>query len=137
MNCPDDVRVFKHGLKSYETSRCTSRSSANCRYEPSGAPFDARARVQDDAHVFCTREQVTEECVKFTRHILDIYQDFGFEDVRTVLRPPERVGETRYGMSRKPRSWRPRSIGQGRASILARGLLRTQAGVRPSRRNRA
>ena len=99
MNCPGGVQVFKHGLKSYrDLPMYLAEFGKVHRYEPSGALHGlmrVRAFTQDDAHVFCTREQVTEECVKVTHLILDIYRDFGFEDVRIKFsdRPEKRVGE--------------------------------------------
>jgi len=99
MNCPGGVQVFKHGLKSYrDLPMYLAEFGKVHRYEPSGALHGlmrVRAFTQDDAHVFCTREQVTEECVKVTHLILDIYKDFGFEDVRIKFsdRPEKRVGE--------------------------------------------
>ena len=98
MNCPGHVQIFKHGLRSYrELPVRLSEFGKVHRYEPSGALHGlmrVRAFTQDDAHIFITEEQITEECVAVTKLILDIYRDFGFEDVRIKFsdRPEKRVG---------------------------------------------
>jgi threonyl-tRNA synthetase len=98
MNCPGHIQVFKQGLRSYrELPLRLAEFGAVHRYEPSGALHGlmrVRAFTQDDAHVFCTPEQITEESVKITKLILRIYRDFGFEDVRIKFsdRPAKRVG---------------------------------------------
>ncbi|WP_422363485.1 threonine--tRNA ligase [Pyruvatibacter mobilis] len=98
MNCPGHVQVFKHGLKSYrELPLKFAEFGKVHRYEPSGAlhgMMRVRHFTQDDAHIFCTEDQITEECVTVTNLILSIYRDFGFEDVRLKFsdRPEKRVG---------------------------------------------
>jgi threonyl-tRNA synthetase len=98
MNCPGHVQIFKHGLRSYrELPIRLAEFGKVHRYEPSGALHGlmrVRAFTQDDAHVFITEEQITAECVAITRLILDIYRDFGFDDLRIKFadRPPKRVG---------------------------------------------
>ncbi|HJS88776.1 MAG TPA: threonine--tRNA ligase [Steroidobacteraceae bacterium] len=98
MNCPGHVQIFKHGLKSYrELPVRLAEFGKVHRYEPSGALHGlmrVRAFTQDDGHVFVTEDQITEESVAITKLILDIYRDFGFEDVRIKFadRPPKRVG---------------------------------------------
>jgi threonyl-tRNA synthetase len=98
MNCPGHVQIFKHGLRSYrELPVRLAEFGKVHRYEPSGALHGlmrVRAFTQDDGHVFCTEEQISSECVAITRLILDIYRDFGFEDVAIKFadRPPRRVG---------------------------------------------
>jgi len=98
MNCPGHVQVFKHGLRSYrELPLRIAEFGKVHRYEPSGALHGlmrVRAFTQDDAHVFCTPDQLTEEAVKITNLILSIYRDFGFDDVRIKFsdRPVKRVG---------------------------------------------
>ena len=98
MNCPGHVQIFKHGLRSYrELPVRLAEFGKVHRYEPSGALHGlmrVRAFTQDDAHVFITEEQITGECVAITKLILDIYRDFGFEDVRIKFsdRPEKRVG---------------------------------------------
>ena len=98
MNCPGHVQIFKHGLRSYrELPVRLAEFGKVHRYEPSGALHGlmrVRAFTQDDGHVFCTEEQISAECVAITRLILDIYRDFGFEDVAIKFadRPPRRVG---------------------------------------------
>jgi threonyl-tRNA synthetase len=98
MNCPGHVQIFKHGLRSYrELPVRLAEFGKVHRYEPSGALHGlmrVRAFTQDDGHVFVTEDQITAESVAITRLILDIYRDFGFEDVRIKFadRPPKRVG---------------------------------------------
>jgi threonyl-tRNA synthetase len=98
MNCPGHVQVFKQGLRSYrELPLRFCEFGKVHRYEPSGALHGlmrVRAFTQDDAHVFCLPDQITEESVKITELILSIYRDFGFDDVRIKFsdRPPKRVG---------------------------------------------
>jgi len=98
MNCPGHVQIFKHGLRSYrELPVRLAEFGKVHRYEPSGALHGlmrVRAFTQDDGHCFITEEQITDECVAITRLILDIYRDFGFEEVAIKFadRPPRRVG---------------------------------------------
>jgi threonyl-tRNA synthetase len=98
MNCPGHVQIFKHGLRSYrELPVRLAEFGKVHRYEPSGALHGlmrVRAFTQDDGHCFITEEQITAESVAITKLILDIYRDFGFEDVRIKYadRPPQRVG---------------------------------------------
>jgi threonyl-tRNA synthetase len=98
MNCPGHVQVFKQGLRSYrELPLRLAEFGKVHRYEPSGALHGlmrVRAFTQDDAHIFCTTEQITAESVAVTQLILSIYRDFGFDDVRIKFsdRPAKRVG---------------------------------------------
>jgi threonyl-tRNA synthetase len=99
MNCPGHVQVFNQGLKSYrDLPLKISEFGKVHRYEPSGALHGllrVRAFTQDDAHIFCTEEQITEECITVTNLILDIYKNLGFEDVilKYADRPEIRVGD--------------------------------------------
>src|SRR6476659_3675874 len=83
MNCPGHVQIFKHGLRSYrELPYRVAEFGMVHRYEPSGALHGlmrVRGFTQDDAHVFCTQEQMADECLKMNELILSIYRDFGFE----------------------------------------------------------
>ncbi|CCJ06507.1 threonine--tRNA ligase [Methylocystis sp. SC2] len=98
MNCPGHIQIFKHGLKSYrDLPLRMAEFGVVHRYEPSGALHGllrVRAFTQDDAHVFCTQEQMAEECLKINDLILSTYADFGFEEVVVKLstRPEKRVG---------------------------------------------
>jgi threonyl-tRNA synthetase len=98
MNCPGHVQIFKQGVKSFrDLPLYLAEFGKVHRYEPSGALHGlmrVRAFTQDDAHIFCTEDQITQECVKVTQLILDIYRDFGFEDVYIKFsdRPERRVG---------------------------------------------
>ena len=98
MNCPGHIQLFKQGLRSYrELPLRFAEFGKVHRYEPSGALHGlmrVRAFTQDDAHIFCTTEQLTAEAVKVTELILSIYRDFGFDDVRIKFsdRPVKRVG---------------------------------------------
>jgi len=99
MNCPGCVQVFNQGLKSYrDLPLKMSEFGKVHRYEPSGALHGllrVRAFTQDDAHIFCTEEQIIEECLSVTNLILEIYKDLGFEDVilKYSDRPDLRVGD--------------------------------------------
>ena len=98
MNCPGHVQIFKHGLKSYRDLPLRIAEFGKVhRYEPSGAlhgMLRVRHFTQDDAHLFVTEDQITDECVAMHRMILSIYEDFGFSDVRIKFsdRPEKRVG---------------------------------------------
>ena len=99
MNCPGCVQVFNQGLKSYrDLPYKMSEFGKVHRYEPSGALHGllrVRAFTQDDAHIFCTEDQITEESLSVTNLILNIYKDLGFENVilKYSDRPDLRVGE--------------------------------------------
>ena len=99
MNCPGHVQVFNQGLKSYrDLPLRISEFGKVHRYEPSGALHGllrVRAFTQDDAHIFCTEDQITEECLIVTNLILNIYKDLGFENVilKYSDRPDLRVGD--------------------------------------------
>ena len=99
MNCPGCVQVFNQGLKSYrDLPLKLSEFGKVHRYEPSGALHGllrVRAFTQDDAHIFCTEQQITEECISVTNLILDIYKDLGFKKVflKYSDRPEKRVGD--------------------------------------------
>ena len=99
MNCPGAVEIFKQGLKSYrDLPLRMSEFGKVHRYEPSGALHGlmrVRAFTQDDAHIFCTEDQITSECKIVCDLILSIYKDFGFENVRIKFsdRPEKRVGD--------------------------------------------
>ncbi len=98
MNCPGGIQVFNQGLKSYrDLPLKLSEFGKVHRYEPSGALHGllrVRAFTQDDAHIFCTEDQITEECLNVTNLILEIYKDLGFENVLLQFsdRPKKRVG---------------------------------------------
>ena len=99
MNCPGCVEVFNQGLKSYKDLPLKMSEFGKVhRYEPSGALHGllrVRAFTQDDAHIFCTEDQITEECLVVTNLILEIYKDLGFENVilKYSDRPELRVGD--------------------------------------------
>jgi len=99
MNCPGHCQVYNQGLKSYKDLPLKlSEFGKVHRYEPSGALHGlmrVRSFTQDDAHIFCTEEQITKESVKVTKLILDIYKSFGFENVslKYADRPEKRVGD--------------------------------------------
>jgi threonyl-tRNA synthetase len=99
MNCPGHIQIFKHGLKSYrDLPLRLAEFGAVHRYEPSGALHGllrVRGFTQDDAHVFCTEDQMADECLKINDLILSTYADFGFTGDLTVklsTRPEKRVG---------------------------------------------
>ncbi len=98
MNCPGGVMLFKHGITSYRDLPLRMAEFGKVhRYEPSGALHGllrVRHFTQDDAHIFCTEAQMEEECTSVVNLILDIYRDFGFNNVRIKLstRPANRIG---------------------------------------------
>ena len=98
MNCPGSVSMFAHGLKSYRDLPLRMAEFGKVhRYEPSGALHGlmrVRHFTQDDAHIYCTDDQMEQECINVVELILDIYRDFGFEDVVIKLstRPEKRIG---------------------------------------------
>jgi len=98
MNCPGCVQVFKHGIRSYRELPVRMAEFGKVhRYEPSGALHGllrVRAFAQDDAHIFCTPDQITDECISVCELILSIYRDFGFDNVHIKFadRPEVRVG---------------------------------------------
>jgi threonyl-tRNA synthetase len=98
MNCPGHVQIFKHGLRSYrELPMRMAEFGTVHRYEASGALHGlmrVRGFTQDDAHIFCTPEQMADECLKINDLILSTYKDFGFEQIVVKLstRPEKRVG---------------------------------------------
>jgi threonyl-tRNA synthetase len=99
MNCPGHVQIFKNDLRSYrDLPYRVAEFGKVHRYEPSGALHGlmrVRAFTQDDAHIFCTEEQITTETGAVCRLLLEIYRDFGFSEVimKFADRPPKRVGE--------------------------------------------
>ena len=99
MNCPGGVLLFKHGLKSYRDLPIRMAEFGKVhRYEPSGALHGlmrVRHFTQDDAHIFCTPEQMNAECIDVVQLVLDIYRQFGFNNIAIKLstRPPNRMGD--------------------------------------------
>ena len=99
MNCPCHVQVFNQGLKSYRDLPIRLAEFGSChRNEPSGSLHGimrVRGFTQDDAHIFCTTEQIGKEVADFIKLTLDVYKDFGFEEVQMKLstRPEKRVGD--------------------------------------------
>jgi len=99
MNCPCHVQIFRQGIKSYRDLPLRMAEFGSChRNEPSGALHGimrVRAFTQDDAHIFCTEDQITAESVKFCSLLQSIYADFGFTDVRVKFsdRPEVRAGD--------------------------------------------
>ena len=98
MNCPGSVSMFAQGLKSYRDLPLRMAEFGKVhRYEPSGSLHGlmrVRHFTQDDAHIYCTEEQMEQECIDVVALVLDIYKDFGFEDVIIKLstRPEKRIG---------------------------------------------
>ena len=98
MNCPCHVQVFNQGLKSYRDLPLRLAEFGSCnRYEPSGALHGimrVRGFTQDDAHIFCTEDQIEAECARFINFLADIYKDLGFEkfEIAFATRPEKRVG---------------------------------------------
>ena len=98
MNCPGHMMIYGQGTKSYRDLPLKIAEFGKVhRYEPSGALHGllrVRSFTQDDAHIYCTPDQLTEECLKVNDLVMSIYRDFGFEDVRIKLstRPENRIG---------------------------------------------
>ncbi len=98
MNCPGGIQVFRQGLRSYrELPYKIAEFGKVHRYEPSGALHGlmrVRAFTQDDAHIFCTEQQIEQECIKLCNLITNIYKDFGFDQIviKYSDRPEKRVG---------------------------------------------
>ncbi|MCE2517119.1 MAG: threonine--tRNA ligase [Alphaproteobacteria bacterium] len=99
MNCPGHVQIYRQGITSYRDLPLRMAEFGSChRNEPSGALHGimrVRAFTQDDAHIFCTEDQINSESVAFCNLLLDIYRDFGFTEVRVKFsdRPPVRAGD--------------------------------------------
>ena len=99
MNCPCHVQIYKQGVKSYRDLPIRMAEFGSChRFEPSGALHGlmrVRHFVQDDAHIFCTEAQVTDETIAFVALLRDVYRDLGFDDfsVNFADRPPVRAGD--------------------------------------------
>jgi len=98
MNCPCHIQVFNQGLKSYRDLPLRMAEFGSChRNEPSGTLHGlmrVRGFTQDDAHIFCTEEQIQDEVARFNSLLFEVYKDFGFEDILIKLstRPEQRVG---------------------------------------------
>ncbi|KAF2990351.1 threonine--tRNA ligase [Methylocystis sp. MJC1] len=112
MNCPGHVQIFKNGLKSYRDLPVKiAEFGVVHRYEPSGAlhgMMRVRAFTQDDAHIFCSEDQIMDEALKINDLILTIYRDFGFDDVVVKLstRPQKRVGSDEAWDKAEAALWR-------------------------------
>jgi threonyl-tRNA synthetase len=98
MNCPGHVLIFKHGLRSYRDLPMRYGEFGQChRNEPSGALHGimrVRGFTQDDGHIFCTEDQILDECVAYTAQLQKVYADFGFTEIlyKVATRPENRVG---------------------------------------------
>ena len=99
MNCPGCIQVFNQGIKSYKDLPIKMSEFGKVhRYEPSGSVngmMRVRSFTQDDAHIFCTEDQITNECIEVTNLILEIYKYFGFSNIKINYadRPKKRVGK--------------------------------------------
>ncbi|WP_299887023.1 threonine--tRNA ligase [uncultured Ruegeria sp.] len=98
MNCPCHVQIFNQGLKSYRDLPLRLAEFGSCsRYEPSGALHGimrVRGFTQDDGHIFCTEDQIEDECAKFINYLAEVYSDLGFDnfEIKFATRPEKRVG---------------------------------------------
>ena len=147
MNCPGHVQIFKNGLKSYRDLPVKiAEFGIVHRYEPSGAIHGimrVRAFTQDDAHIFCTEDQIQAESLKINEMILSIYKDFGFEDivVKLATRPEKRVGTDEAWDKAEAALFKVLEVikAQGLATDVNPGrgrLLRPQARIHAARRDR-
>jgi threonyl-tRNA synthetase len=102
MNCPGHVQIFKSDLRSYRELPLRYGEFGQChRNEPSGALHGilrVRGFTQDDGHIFCTEDQILEECAMFTEQLRRVYADFGFTDIlyKVATRPDNRVGSDEF-----------------------------------------
>lgn len=98
MNCPCHIEIFKQGIKSYRDLPLRMAEFGTChRYEPTGSLHGlmrVRSFVQDDAHIFCTEDQITDETVEFCRLLIEVYNELGFKDIKVKFsdRPEKRAG---------------------------------------------
>ena len=98
MNCPGHILIFKQGIKSYRDLPLRYGEFGQChRNEPSGGLHGimrVRGFTQDDGHIFCTEDQVLQECVDYTALLQKVYQDFGFDNIiyKVATRPAQRIG---------------------------------------------
>ena len=151
MNCPGHIQIFKNGLRSYrELPLRLAEFGIVHRYEPSGAlhgVMRVRAFTQDDAHIFCTEDQLAEECHKINELILSVYGDFGFDKIVVKLstRPDKRVGTRRNVGSRRggddARARRDQGAPRRRRDDAAQSrrgrVLRAEVRICAARRDRA
>ncbi|MCC2647062.1 MAG: thrS [Rickettsiaceae bacterium] len=99
MNCPCHIEIFKQGIKSYRDLPLRMAEFGTChRYEPTGSLHGlmrVRSFVQDDAHIFCTEEQITEETIEFCKLLIEVYNELGFKDIKVKFsdRPEKRAGQ--------------------------------------------
>ena len=105
MNCPCHVQIFRQGIKSYKELPLRMSEFGSChRNEPSGALHGlmrVRAFIQDDAHIFCTEEQIVSETESFCKLLMDVYADFGFNDVKIKFsdRPRRKQVQMMFGIN--------------------------------------
>jgi threonyl-tRNA synthetase len=98
MNCPAHIEIFKQGLKSYKELPLRMAEFGSCHRNESSGSLHGTMRVrgftQDDAHIFCTEEQITQETIDFCKFLMEVYADFGFKDVKIKFsdRPEKRAG---------------------------------------------
>jgi len=98
MNCPGHILIYKQGIKSYRDLPLRYGEFGNChRNEPSGSLHGimrVRGFTQDDGHIFCTEDQILDECVAYTSLLQKVYQDFGFNEIiyKVATRPEKRIG---------------------------------------------
>ncbi|WP_428509518.1 threonine--tRNA ligase [Roseateles sp.] len=102
MNCPGHILIFKHGIKSYRDLPLRFGEFGQChRNEPTGGLHGimrVRGFTQDDGHIFCTEDQILDECANFTALLKKVYADFGFTDIvyKVATRPEARIGTDEY-----------------------------------------
>ena len=144
MTCPGHIQMFRQQLHSYRELPLRLAEFGSChRNEPSGALHGimrVRAFTQDDAHIFCTPEQITAETIAFCQLLLSVYRDFGFDDVRVKFsdRPPVRAGsDATWDQAEGALQGRGRGGGPAlHPQPRRRRVLRAEAGIRAARRDR-
>ena len=144
MNCPCHVQIFRQGLRSYRELPLRLAEFGSChRYEPSGALHGimrVRAFTQDDAHIFCTEEQIAAETVRFVELLSSIYRDFGFAEFQVKFsdRPASAIGtdevwDRAEAALREACAHRRRGL---HAEPRRGRVLRPEARIRAARRDR-
>jgi threonyl-tRNA synthetase len=144
MNCPCHVQVFNQGLKSYRDLPLRLAEFGSChRYEAHGALHGlmrVRGFTQDDAHIFCTEDQIEAECAAFIDLLSGIYRDAGFPSSTSSSRPGPKSAWARTRSGTRPKArWKRRSCGPQRlrGRPRRRRLLRPEARLQADRRDRA
>ena len=130
MNCPGHIQIYNQGVRSYRDLPLRYGEFGAChRNEPSGALHGlmrVRGFTQDDGHIFCTEDQILDECVAFTALLQKVYRDFGFTDIiyKVATRPAKRVGsDEAWDKAEKALHAVAEELGHRRSRLAGRGRL--------------